>query len=148
LTLLRDVGVQRDKSMTWHRHTLNAQHRSIGARALDVVCSECTGRVDADTHGGFDVAVPVLAAFGVEPYEALERGPDIRHVLGEVQQAQEGTVPRNDAQVCVDECEALIDQVQARLQRSVADRLGAVSRLCRCGHVVSCQLFTAGLLKF
>ena len=146
--LLRDVGVQRHKPMPRHRHAVHAQHRAVGAGALDVVGFEGFGRLHPDVDGGVNVAVAVFAAFGVVAHEALEGRALVGHVIGEIQQAQKGLVPGHDPQVGVDEREPLVNQVQARLKRPVADGFGAVVRGCRSGHVVSCRSSTTGSFKF
>ena len=72
LPLLRDVRVERDETVPGNGHAADVQHCAVGPGAFDVVGLERFCRLHPLTHIAFDIAIAVLAPFGVVAHEILE----------------------------------------------------------------------------
>ena len=107
----RDVRVQRDEADARHRYALHPQHLSRRTHALEIVRLEAARGDHTLGHVRIGVARAVLAARGVVADEGFEGGAGVGERGGEVEQAQEGLVPGQQAQILVDQREALVDQV-------------------------------------
>ena len=119
LPLVADVRIQGHKAMLGHRQAAHQQDGPVRPCALDLVFGEGPGGCHAGVDMGLRIAAAVIAAQGIEADEAFEWRSDISHLRREVEQAQKSRIPGHQAEIAVDQGEALVDQIQRRLQRFI-----------------------------
>ncbi len=131
---LGDVRVQRDETLVGQGEALDLQQGAVGPLAAGVMRGETLRRRHALGHLGLDVARAILAAFGVVADEGLEGRARHAERVGKVEQGQEAAVAGYQAQVLVEDGDALVDVVQAGRNHlaiaGVADLLGRVEKRC------------------
>jgi len=116
IPLLGDVRVEGHEALVGQGLPPQQDDLAVGAPPLGDVAGEAGGGRHPFRHQGFRVAGAILPALGVVADEAGERRPHVGHLPRKIQEAQEGFVPGHQAQVGVENGNALVEQVEAGLQ--------------------------------
>ena len=96
------------------------QHLAVRPLAFGNVGREIAGGGDPLRNLHLPVAGAVFTAFGVVADETLEWRTDIGQLVGKFEQFEEGAVPRHQAQIAIEDGDALVEQIQPGLQHFVA----------------------------
>lgn len=144
ITLFGDVAVKGDKALIGQRFAAQQQNAPVRALAFGDMRRKAAGGGNPFGNLAFDVTRAVFATRCVKADETLEGRTDVSHRGREVEQAQEGFVPRHQAQCGIEHGDALIKQVEPGLQHFVT--LCGVGRWWREFHQAILVQAGSGLL--